>query len=404
MFFVREDLSKPYSLFNIFIGFPPFNECMFQIQIRFITIKMVDHSCMSIIALILVVLTGRCVSFPRLNSKLLTVEKRSLLYPYQKPGPNDIRGPCPGLNTAANHGYINRNGITDFNQLVQAQQNLYNVAPDLAIALATAGVLLDGDIRTGKLSIGKNSSAVPGILNTPGGLNYHGTFEGDTSLTRNDYYLAKGDDYTFNGTLYGMMHSFAQQNGGLYNRKAMADYRYERYQQSLRDNGLFLFPPQSVLIYGAASFLYELFPSATDNAPTETVISSFFGAQPDGRGHWTSIPERIPPNWVKRKTPYTLVDVAVEILKLYIAHPVPFGGNTGEPNTFFPLPDRQQLSITNKTIPGILCLIYRTILSLTPTEVVSGVTTPVAILNFVTSKLDPVFGDFNCSSSIINLK
>ncbi|KAK1809866.1 hypothetical protein LTR12_015756 [Friedmanniomyces endolithicus] len=29
---------------------------------------------------------------------------------YQAPGPNDSRGPCPGLNTLANHGLINRDG------------------------------------------------------------------------------------------------------------------------------------------------------------------------------------------------------------------------------------------------------------------------------------------------------
>ena len=27
------------------------------------------------------------------------------------PGPNDIRGPCPGLNALANHGYFPRSGI-----------------------------------------------------------------------------------------------------------------------------------------------------------------------------------------------------------------------------------------------------------------------------------------------------
>jgi hypothetical protein len=30
-------------------------------------------------------------------------------------------------------------------------------------------------------------------------------FESDTSLTRNDYYLANGDDHSFNGTLFKMM-------------------------------------------------------------------------------------------------------------------------------------------------------------------------------------------------------
>ena len=32
------------------------------------------------------------------------------------PGATDIRGPCPGLNAAANHGYLPRNGITTLQQ------------------------------------------------------------------------------------------------------------------------------------------------------------------------------------------------------------------------------------------------------------------------------------------------
>jgi hypothetical protein len=30
-------------------------------------------------------------------------------------------------------------------------------------------------------------------------------FESDTSLTRNDFYLANGDDHSFNGTLFQRM-------------------------------------------------------------------------------------------------------------------------------------------------------------------------------------------------------
>jgi len=32
------------------------------------------------------------------------------------PGPNDKRGPCPGLNAAANHGFLPRNGIATIAQ------------------------------------------------------------------------------------------------------------------------------------------------------------------------------------------------------------------------------------------------------------------------------------------------
>jgi len=34
------------------------------------------------------------------------------------PGPNDLRGPCPGLNVVANHGYIPHNGVANVNQFI----------------------------------------------------------------------------------------------------------------------------------------------------------------------------------------------------------------------------------------------------------------------------------------------
>jgi hypothetical protein len=63
---------------------------------------------------------------------------------YQDPPPGAFRGPCPGLNAAANHGFLSRDGIVTFNELVAAQQNVYNVGYDLAVVLATLGVGLDG--------------------------------------------------------------------------------------------------------------------------------------------------------------------------------------------------------------------------------------------------------------------
>lgn len=49
------------------------------------------------------------------------------------PTARDIRGPCPGLNVAANHGFLARDGVTTFNELVNAQQNIYNGMFHIAI-------------------------------------------------------------------------------------------------------------------------------------------------------------------------------------------------------------------------------------------------------------------------------
>ncbi|CAF1329919.1 unnamed protein product [Adineta steineri] len=355
-----------------------------------------------IIFFICILLIEQCISFPHLASKRNLDPEQASLYPFIPPGPNDIRGPCPGLNTAANHGYIDRSGITNFDELVKMQQELYNLALDVAIFLATINVALDGDIITGKLSIGRLSPKVPGILTTPSGLNGHNKFECDTSLTRNDFFLANGNNFEFNGTLFGMMYDEANTNGGLFDAKTMSQFRYNRYQQSKAENGQFVFLPQVLLIYGAASFLYEVFPNGTDMLPTINVISSFFGAQKTDCGEWEGIPERIPPNWVKRKTPYSLVDTIEQALKLYLANPVLFGGNTGKPNTF--IADRQQLTAGNQTVNGTACFIYQAILSITPSEVYTGVSEPASILSYMINKLDPIFGtQFGCPSTKFKL-
>ena len=37
---------------------------------------------------------------------------------YVSPAPDEIRGPCPGLNAAANHGYLPRSGIVSLEETV----------------------------------------------------------------------------------------------------------------------------------------------------------------------------------------------------------------------------------------------------------------------------------------------
>ena len=120
-------------------------------------------------------------------------------------------------------------------------------------------------------------------------------FEADTSLTRNDYYFASGDDYIYNDTLFASMQSTCQWN---FNRDNLALYRYQRYQQSKADNDNFYFGPKSLLLYGAATFLYELFPSLGPASQSNlSTISSFFSAQDDDKGAYISNNQKkIPPN------------------------------------------------------------------------------------------------------------
>lgn len=93
---------------------------------------------------------------------------------------------------------------------------------DLAVVLAVTGIVTDGDVVTQKLSIGGDATSqtafLGGLLGDEGGLNTHNTyvtfsvsacpfsycqssFEVDASLSRNDYYLADGDNHSFNTTV-----------------------------------------------------------------------------------------------------------------------------------------------------------------------------------------------------------
>jgi len=225
-------------------------------------------------------------------------------------------------------------------------------------------------------------------------------FEGDTSLTRNDYFLsATGDNYDFNGTLFANM---AATTGGNFDRDGLALYRYQRYQQSVAENGNFYYGPKSVLLYGAASFLYELFPSfGPAGTPDMATISTFFGAVSDGKGGYTHVPERIPANWFSRVSPYSLVDVTAEILALYLEYPVLFGGNVGV-NNFdalgsFGLIASGKIPSTTTT-DELVCLLYQLATENVPSSLSNVITLPAEILSWVTGKLNAadVFGNYGC--------
>ena len=73
--------------------------------------------------------------------------------------------------------FISHDGVTTFSELLDAQQNIYNVGYDLAVLLAVLGVGLDGDPVTQKMSIGcdatSRTSLTGSLLGSEGGLDSH---------------------------------------------------------------------------------------------------------------------------------------------------------------------------------------------------------------------------------------
>jgi propanediol dehydratase large subunit len=50
---------------------------------------------------------------------------------FESPSENYNRAPCPGLNTLANHGYLNRNGLNiSDSELIDAFLNVYGIGQD----------------------------------------------------------------------------------------------------------------------------------------------------------------------------------------------------------------------------------------------------------------------------------
>lgn len=262
-------------------------------------------------------------------------------YPFKAPGPTDQRGPCPGLNTLANHGYIPRNGIATIGQINAGTARLFNMGADLSSLLATGGALDGGDILSQKMSIGGPDNRV-GVLNgalnsvfgTPTGIAGHGKFnEGDASATRLDFYLNNGDNIVFVPELFKQMHQQALAKGnGTYSVDAIQEHFKNRYRDSRAANSQFYFNlPSAGVVMGAYYFIPGFFSNGTIGAggvANEASITSFYGAKPKDTSanawqnpdlEYTHVPERIPEQgWYRRATPMTIPEAVAGILDVYL--------------------------------------------------------------------------------------
>ncbi|EMD40109.1 heme-thiolate peroxidase [Gelatoporia subvermispora B] len=320
-------------------------------------------------------------------------------HPFMAPGPTDQRGPCPGLNALANHGYLPRNGIVTQADIVSGTAAGFNMGGDLSEFLALIGIAYDGDLITEKFSIGGPDSrtsllgSLQNILGVEGGLDHHGPFEADASATRDDAFF--GDDHTMQPNLYAQMKSIAAQYGGLYNLDAMKDLQLLRYQQSIEMNPTFYFMPVSgPLIVGAKAFISEFFSNGTYGAggvPNEASISAFFGAELLPNGSFTAVPERFPDNWYRRGTPFGLVEAIGQILDFISSKNLAFGANAGAVNSFVPL---DLAAATN--VNGLACIIRDAIQGNIPSSVEQPIDLVEQAISSLVGLVDPLFDDFGC--------
>ncbi|KAJ2911500.1 heme-thiolate peroxidase, partial [Candolleomyces efflorescens] len=266
-------------------------------------------------------------------------------HPFRSPGPHDIRGPCPGLNTLANHGYLPHDGVATPSQIVEAVQEAlwetgFNMVHGTAVFITYGAHIVDGNLVTDLLSIGGKTPRTgpdppaPAIV---GGLNTHAVFEGDTSMTRNDDFL--GDNFSFNQTLFDQFVDFSNRFGdGFYNYSVAAELRFQRIQQSIATNPQFSFvSPRFITAYAESTFPVNFF---VDGRSTEKKLDmesalSFFR---DGK---------YPVDFHRAALPSDIEGLGI----VASAHPVPPGGNRdGKVNNYVPDPTSADLDS--------FCLLY----------------------------------------------
>ncbi|RYP66388.1 hypothetical protein DL769_006050 [Monosporascus sp. CRB-8-3] len=114
-------------------------------------------------------------------------------YDWHPPAYGDVRGPCPMLNTLANHGYLPRNGkdITE-NRTIEALGTALSIDSELA------QLLFEQAITTNPAP-----NATTFSLND---LVRHNILEHDASLSRVDFYF--GNPQPFNQTVFAQTRSY----------------------------------------------------------------------------------------------------------------------------------------------------------------------------------------------------
>ncbi|KAH6912915.1 Chloroperoxidase [Coprinopsis sp. MPI-PUGE-AT-0042] len=164
-------------------------------------------------------------------------------HPFIAPKKSDLRGPCPGLNTLANHGYLPRNGVASPAQIITGVQEGFNMENIVARFTTYVNHIVDGNLVTDLISIGDKTLKTGAPLPPPAlvaGMNNHGTFEGDASLTRGDAFF--GDNHSFNPELFEQFKNFSSTYGnGYFNLTVAAELRAHRYYESIATNHKFKF-------------------------------------------------------------------------------------------------------------------------------------------------------------------
>jgi hypothetical protein len=260
---------------------------------------------------------------------------------FRSPRSGDIRGQCPGLNAAANHGFIPRNGLLTTAQTVQGLGEAYSMSTDLTLFLAVLATALAGDPVSNRWSIGGKFTPIIPIFPASGIAGTHNQYEGDASIVRGDAYLNNGNVGVFQMRSWEHLYQLAEE----YTLDEMAAQSDYVTRWSILNNPYYFSGAFSGLVAPAAhNFVVNFMSNHSAENPSgflnREVLKSFFAVTGDAPGQFVHNPgqERIPDNWYKRpfSNAYKIPDVALDVLTNNAMYPgiVRIGGNTGTTNSF----------------------------------------------------------------------
>ncbi|KAJ7655390.1 Chloroperoxidase [Mycena rosella] len=274
--------------------------------------------------------TGTLIVMPAQATETGLKQIPDAAHPFIAPGPDDQRGPCPAMNTLANHGYIPRNGIASFEEITLALMEAFNLELIFGANMAANNMLTRGNPFIDKLSIGGVSSLVPplpGQIDGPetGGIAKHGRFEGDASLTRADAFI--GDNRDFQDILYDLdllqLGKFGDNgpdgNNTVFNVATLIGMKKQNIAMDQAANPEFQFAARRMnAAYGEAAFILNVFANGTTKEATLPIIGSFFRNQ------------TFPANWFRAASPVTGAINGVTVNELLAAVPVLPGRNNAQ--------------------------------------------------------------------------
>ncbi|ORY86991.1 Chloroperoxidase [Protomyces lactucae-debilis] len=278
-----------------------------------------------------------------------------------QPG-GDIRGPCPGLNAAANHGYISRDGVTNLVEAIQGTNAVFGMGLDLGGFLSAYSVLQVGDPLTQKWSIGGAPPATLGNLVgiKPQGLTgSHNRYETDSSPMRGDLYQFNGNNFGLQLSQFKEFYNYhAGEENPNYTFEDLVKFRSARFTESIQKNPYFFYGPftGAQVSQAAFTFISAFMSNHSAEYPngflSRSTLQSFMSVTgtPDNNGaNLKFVPgnERIPDNWYKRaiSNPYSITAFTLDALRIFAADPriLSVGGNTGTVNSYV------GLDLTNAT-------------------------------------------------------